>query len=181
MRDLMHRCLDAERLEVGTGSRERIPLADGHAAASVWRWRDASPELALAAVREQRRALRRQGVVRALVGAAVGGVLFLFGATILARVAWAGAGFVLLAALASPEGVYAAVGRGLALVGHGIGRLLAVVLLTPLFGLFFLPFGRLLRAGRRDRLERWFDPAAPTYWHRRGDAPRTKRSYERAF
>ena len=120
--------------------------------------------------------MRWEGVVRGLAGAAVGGVLFYFGATILARVAWVGAGLVLLAALASPDGLYAAIGRGLALVGHGIGKLLAVTLLTPLYWLFFVPFGRLLRAGRRDRLERWFDPAAPTYWHRREDAPRTKRS-----
>ena len=137
--------------------------------------------MAAAAQRARRRALRREGVVRALVGAAVGGVLFYFGAPILARVAWVGAAFVLLAALASPDGLYAAIGRGLALLGHGIGRLLAIVLLTPLYWLFFVPFGRLLRAGRRDRLERWFDPAASTYWHRREDAPRTKRSYERAF
>ena len=131
--------------------------------------------------RERRDALRREGVVRALVGAAVGAVLQYFGATILAVIAWAGAGLVLLAALTSPDGLYAAIGRGLALVGHGIGRLLAIVLLTPLYWLFFVPFGRLLRAGRRDRLERWLDPAAPTYWHRRQDVARTKRSYERAF
>ena len=79
------------------------------------------------------------------------------------------------------DGVYAAIGRGLALLGHGIGRLLAIVLLTPLFWLVFVPFGRLLRGGRRDKLERWFDVAAPSYWHRREGRPRTKRSYERAF
>lgn len=151
------------------------------AAAAVWRWREASPTVAAAARRARRRALRWEGIVRALAGAAVGGVLSYFGATILALVAWAGAGLVLMAALASPDGLYAAIGRGLALLGHGIGRLLAIVLLTPLFWLFFVPFGRLLRGGRRDKLERWFDETAPSYWHRRADPPRTKASYERAF
>ncbi|MBP9146904.1 MAG: hypothetical protein KBI44_20705 [Thermoanaerobaculia bacterium] len=151
------------------------------AAAAIWRWREASPAVAAAAWRARRRALRWEGVVRALVGSAVGGSLFYFGATILALVAGVGAGLVLLAALISPDGLYAAIGRGLGLLGHGIGRLLAVVLLTPLYWLVFVPFGRLLRGGRRDKLERWFDVAAPSYWHRREGRPRTKRSYERAF
>jgi hypothetical protein len=166
---------------------ENLPIppqpraASAAAAAVVWRWREASSAFAAAARRDRRRALRWQGVLRALIGAAVGGVLFYFGAGILARVAWAGTGLVLLAALASPEGIYSAIGRGLARLGHGMGRLLAILLLTPIFGLFFVPFGRLLRAGRRDRLERWFDKSAATYWHRRSDASRTKASYERAF
>lgn len=151
------------------------------AAAAVWRWREASPAGAAVARQARRHALRRQGVGRALVGAAIGGLLFTFGAAILARVAWAGAGLVLLAALASPDGLYSAIGRGLALLGQGIGKLLALVLLTPIYWLFFVPFGRLLRSGRRDRLERWFDETAPSYWHRRDDAARTKSSYERAF
>ncbi len=149
------------------------------AAAAVWRWREAGDSSTLRVAR--RGALRREGLIRAVVGVAAGGALYFFGAELLARVAWAGAAFVLVAALISPDGLYAAIGRGLALLGHGIGRLLAIVFLTPLFFLFFLPFGRLLRGGHRDRLERWFDRSAPTYWHRRPDAPRTKSSYERAF
>lgn len=149
---------------------------------AVWNWRQETPGAGSAAFLEARRtALRRAGVIQALVGAAVGGALFCFGAVFLARVAWGGAGLVGLAALISPAVLYAAIGRSLRLLGRGIGRLLAILLLTPVFLLFFVPFGRLLRAGRRDRLERWFDPSAPTYWHRRDDAPRTKSSYEKAF
>jgi len=149
------------------------------AAATVWRWREKGDARVAGIAR--RRKLRREGLIRALVGGVIGGFLFYFGATLFARVAWAGSAVVLLAALASPAGLYSAIGRGLALLGHGIGRLLAVLLLTPVFLFFFVPFGRLLRGGRRDRLERWFDPAATTYWRRRDDAPRTTSSYERAF
>ncbi len=159
----------------------RLRSGSPAAAAAVWRWREATPAFAAVARRDRRRALRREGTVRALAGAAVGGVLFTFGATILARVAWVGAGVVLFAALASPDGLYSAIGRGLAHLGHGIGRLFAIVLLTPVYWLFFVPFGRLLRGGRRDKLERWFDRGAASYWHRRNDAPRAKSSYERAF
>lgn len=151
------------------------------AAAVAWRWRETAGADGAADRLARRRRLRREGLLRAAIGGVVGGGLFLLGATLLARVAWTGAGFVLLAALASPEGLYAAIGRGLALLGHAVGRLLAIVFLTPVFLLFFVPFGLLLRRGRRDRLERWFDPAAATYWHRRDDAPRTKSSYDKAF
>jgi hypothetical protein len=159
----------------------RLRSGSPHAAAAVWRWREAAGEGAATLRAQRRSSLRREGVLRALVGGAVGGVLVYLGAVVLGRIAWCVAGVVLVAALASPDGVYAAIGRALALLGHGIGRLLAVLFLTPVFWLFFVPFGRLLRSGRRDRLERWFDRAAPSYWHRRDDRPRTKSSYEKAF
>ena len=160
-----------------TGPRPGSP----HAAAAIWQWREAAALGGIAVLRQQRSALRREGAIRAVVGGAVGGVLFFFGAAVLARIAWAGAGIVLVAALVSPDRLYAGIGRALALLGHGVGRLLAVVFLTPVYGLFFVPFGRLLRSGRRDRLERWFDPAVASYWHRRDDALRTKSSYEKPY
>ena len=159
----------------------RLRAGSPAAAAAAWTWRDASPALAADLRRQKRRALRREGLIRALVGSAAGAVLFYFGAGLLARVAWVVAAAVLLAALASPEGLYKAIGHALASLGHGIGRLLAILFLTPIFFLVFLPFGRLLRSGRRDKLERWFDQRAASYWHRRDDAARTKASYEKAY
>jgi len=161
-----------------------LPAGSPAAAAAVWPWRAASSASAADVQRGQRarrNALRREGTIRALAGAAVGAVLFALGAVALARVAGIVSGLVLLAALASPGGLYAAIGRALAVVGQGVGRLLAIVFLTPVFFLFFLPFGKLLRSGHRDRLERFFDRRAPSYWHRRGDAARTKASFEKAF
>ena len=34
----------------------------------------------------------------------------------------------------------------------------------PLFYIFFLPFGKLLRRGRRDRMQRYSDEEAKSYW-----------------
>ncbi len=158
-----------------------LPSGNPTAAAVAWPWRAASTAGAETVRRARRSALRREGTIRALAGGAVGAVLFALGAVALARVAGIVSGLVLLAALVSPGGLYAAIGRALAVVGRGVGRLLAVVFLTPVFFLFFLPFGKLLRSGHRDRLERWFDRQAPTYWHRRADGERTRASYEKAF
>ena len=113
----------------------------------------------------------QRGFFRLRVRAAQGGADFL----IMAQGSECGFGDF-MAVAAAKLAVGAEIGRQ-----HGIGRLLAVLFLTPVFWLFFVPFGLLLRAGRRDRLERWFDPAAPSYWHRRDDAPRSKSSYEKAF
>jgi hypothetical protein len=157
----------------------RRPAGSPQAAAAIWRWRDGAD--AEGSRSGRRKSLRREGLIRALIGAAVGGALAYFGAPVLARVAWIGAVLVLVAALASPDGVYAAIGKGLARLGQGIGKALGLLLLSPLFFLFFLPFGLLLRSGRRDRLERGFDRSKPTYWHRRSDVPRSKSSFEKAF
>ncbi len=147
------------------------------AAAAIWRWREGQGQ----ATGTAPAVLRREGALRALIGSLVGGALFVFGQASLAFVAWSVSALVLLAALASPAGAYAAIGRGLEAFGRLVGRLLAVLLLTPVFFLFFVPFGLLFRRGRRDRLERWFDRAAPSYWHCREAVPRTRESYEKAF
>ena len=49
-------------------------------------------------------------------------------------------------------------------LGHWTGIALAWLLLVPIFYLAFLPFGLLLRRGRRDRLRRRLDPDAVSYW-----------------
>jgi hypothetical protein len=65
--------------------------------------------------------------------------------------------------------------------GRAVGRLLAWVLLVPVFLVFFWGFGRWRRGGRRDALQRWVDPQASSYWRPRpvrgtGIAP-----YQRQF
>jgi hypothetical protein len=52
-------------------------------------------------------------------------------------------------------------------LGQALGRGLTFVLMSGLFYTFFFPFGKLLRRGRRDRMKRWFEPDAATYWEAR--------------
>ena len=66
--------------------------------------------------------------------------------------------------LVSPNGLYLGIERLFDLLGRLLGRGMTWLLLVPIFFLFFLPFGALLRRGRRDRLKRWFDPEADSYW-----------------
>ena len=112
--------------------------------------------------------------------AVAGGLLFLWRPPV-AWVAWAIGALVLAAALVSPTGLYAGLRRGFAWLGHAVGLALTVVFLVPLYYGFFAVFGILFRRGRRDRMERRFDRAAPTYWKRRPAGERTLADYERLF
>jgi hypothetical protein len=138
------------------------PLAGrAEAAAAIWDWRPATGTRGDAAGEASRKRLR--GVVQALVTAAVGAVLF-FSLRVPAFLAFGLAGLVGVSALVAPTSLFAAIEHAFLGLGRWTGWLLGWVLLVPVFYLFFAPFGRLLRRGRRDRLQRRFDREAPSYW-----------------
>ena len=110
---------------------------------------------------------RLRGTLRALVAGAVGGVVFVFWSRTVGSVALGIATFVLLSALVSPNGLYDGIERLFVALGQATGRALAWLLLVPVFVVFFVPFGVLLRRGRRDRMQRFFDPDADSYWEPR--------------
>jgi hypothetical protein len=124
--------------------------------------------------------VRKRAAIQAAVGLAAGVVLFYLGHPILAYIAGSIAGIVLLTALVSPHGLHAQIHRGIEWIGIAIGKLLTWVLLAPFFFLFFTLFGRLARRGRRDKLERWLDRSAASYWQQR-DAQPALADYERQF
>lgn len=133
------------------------------AAAVIWDWRradDAPRRISVA---------RRAALIRFVVAAVAGGVFFWLERPIVAYVAWSIGSLTLLLAIASPLGAYAAVDRLVARVGNLVGLVLTVLLLAPVFYLFFAPFGILFRRGSRDPLKRSFDPSAPTYWKARAE------------
>ena len=74
------------------------------------------------------------------------------------------AAIILFSALVSPTGLYRGIQGLFATLGNATGRALTWLMLVPLFYLFFLPFGVLLRRGRRDRLKRYFEPDKESYW-----------------
>lgn len=131
------------------------------ASAAIWRWRAAEAQAEPAAPAPR---VRLRGSLQATAGAAFGLACWWFGARGIATVAFALAGLVLLSALASPTGLYAVLQRFFDASGRVLGRVMSWVVMLPIFYLFFVPFGWLLRRGRRDRLHRSFDAQATTYW-----------------
>ena len=76
------------------------------------------------------------------------------------------------------HGVYATIERGIDALARRTGIALGWVLLVPVFYLFFLPFGLVMRRGRRDRMQRRFETEAISYWEsREAVAPRRPHLY----
>jgi hypothetical protein len=150
----------------------------GSAAASavIWRWRSADADAAASAPASR---VRLRASLQALAGAAFGLACLLFWSRTVAYLAFAMAALVLLSALVSPRGLHAGLQQLFQATGRVIGRLVTWLLMAPLFYLFFLPFGKLLRRGRRDRLQRYFDAGAETYWETHAPVPTS--SLERQY
>jgi formate-dependent nitrite reductase membrane component NrfD len=84
-----------------------------------------------------------------------------------------------LCALLSPTALYAAISRLFTWTGFVLSRGVTWVAMVTLFYGVFLPYGKLFRRGRRDRLERYSEPEAPSYWKTR--QPTRTGSHERLY
>lgn len=144
------------------------------AAAAIWSWRDRE-----SIERGRVAKLRRSGVIRAAVAAVAAALLFAFGRSLVGSIAIGLGSLTLVLALVSPTGAYAALERGVDRISALIGTILTWVLLAPVFFLFFVPFGMLMRRGARDRLRRRFERERASYWTKR--APEKAGSLERPY
>jgi hypothetical protein len=158
---------------------ERAAIKPGRpeAGAAIWDWQARSQ----ASDSEERRRAPLHGALQAAVGGAIGALIYLLWSRTLGAVVWTIAALTLATALSSPLRAYAAIRRAVGLLATAVGVGMGWLLLTPLYFLFFVPFGLLFRSGRRDRLERWFDPHSPTYWKRRRVETLSASDYERQF
>ena len=124
----------------------------------------AQPVDPAARIAERTGALRRRGIFRGLVALTVAAVLFFFGRFVVGGVASSLGTLTLALAIVSPGKGYAALERLVDRAGHGVGTVLAWVLLAPVFFLFLWPFRVLFRRGAQDSLARGFDPTRASYW-----------------
>lgn len=154
-----------------TIDRNRVGRPD--AARAVWRHRRSGPH------QDDAGALRRTGIVRAVVAFLVGAAFFYFAHLILAAVVGTIGLVTLVAALVSPVRGYGAIHRFGERFGVGVGRLLGFVLMPLLFFLVITPLAFILRLQRRDAMRR--RPAGTTDWIRRDDPERTLDFYRRQF
>lgn len=136
------------------------------ASSVVWDWRNENVSRSKGPSAKQ---LRLRGVLQSGVTFVAAVALAWFGLRHMAIVAGVIGSVVLLAALVSPTGLFAALLRGMDALAAKFGALLNRVLLGAIFFGFFVPFGRLFRRGRRDALSRFYEPEATTYWIDRED------------
>ncbi len=155
------------------------PAGRPEAAEAIWNFTADERAAAVPAAVPGR--VRLRGSLQALVGVSVGVVFFFFVSATLGRIVMGIAGFILLSALVSPTVVYAGIEKLFDSLGHLLGRAMTWLLMVPLFYLFFLPFGLLFRRGRRDRLRRYSERDAATYWERREGPTAASHSRERQY
>ena len=148
------------------------------AAAAIWSWQpdevEVDPDEALGRA-------RRKGAIQGLVGLMVAGALAFFVSQTVGAIVATIAGIILLCALVSPGGLYAGIDALFLRLAHYVGLATTWLLLVPIFYLFFLPFGALLRRGKRDRLHRFYEPDRESYWTDRGDRALEREAWERQY
>ncbi len=142
---------------------------------TVWRWRDTDPAEPEHPVRDVKGRILRSG----LPGLVIGAVLWFLGWRLPGGIVMGSSLALVLLGLAAPplrRKATALLGR----MGAWTGRLLGVLLLTPVFLLVVVPIGLYLKAAGRDPLHR--RPLRPglTYWIPRRNRPEPEQ-YRRQF
>jgi hypothetical protein len=136
------------------------------AAAAIWTWQDP----VVSASEESTRTIRLRGAVRALIAGSLGGLIFYFLPAfhphfrLIGIVVLSIASFVFLAAMLSPRGLYGIFERMIDAMSRQFGRMLNWLILPGIFYGVFVPFGALLRRGKRDTLRTFYDEECETYW-----------------
>jgi hypothetical protein len=150
--------------------------------AVVWDWRGGETEEPRRA--REAAAIRRRGLIGAVVGLAVAALVFLLWkkpvpAAVIAAIAL----LVSLPALVAPLTAGRGVARALDRFAHAVGLGVTWVLMTFLYWVLFLPVGLFLRARGRLGITRSFDPRQPSYWIsvEERERARTPESYRRQF
>jgi hypothetical protein len=146
------------------------------AAAAVWRWRDGQAD---SEAKPSAASVRLRGALQALAGYTVAALFYFFWSKTAAAIAAGLASLMLLCALASPHGLYALLRRLFEATGRVVGHATTWAVMVPIFYLFFLPFGKLMRRGRRDRMRRYYESQAETYWEKH--TPMQTSSLERQY
>ena len=131
------------------------------AAMVVWAWReDEFPSPGDSAASGP----RLRGTIQGGVGIAIAALVYTFISHSAGWVIFTVASTITLAALISPEGLFARIEAGFRAAARIVGRFLTWILLSWIFYGFFLPFGALFRRGRRDSMKRFYEPEALSYW-----------------
>lgn len=141
-------------------------LGRAEAADTLWNWRGAD-----ATTDDSANSARRRGSLRGVIAIAAAGLFWVLDTPTLAMIVATIGAVTLLSALASPLGLYAVIERAIGRAAGLLGRITTVITLVPLFYLFFVPFGALFRRKRRDKLKRFYEPEADTYWIVRSERP----------
>ncbi|HJO24217.1 MAG: hypothetical protein QF890_03210 [Myxococcota bacterium] len=150
------------------------------AAAAIWSWQERRPAAPPAHLPDAWPA-RRRALLQAVPGAAIGLLVYAWLSTWFGTVILTVTGVVLLVGLLSPRVLYAGIERLLATLAAGLTAGVTWIVVGVLLVLVFMPFGWLFRRGRADRMQRFFDADASSYWQPVAQQKPEPSSYERLY
>ncbi|MEM7051930.1 MAG: hypothetical protein AAF604_19845 [Acidobacteriota bacterium] len=142
--------------------------------AVVWNWRHPAPP------ERSEHNLRREGIVRAVIGFAVAALIFLWKPVFGMVVAGITATLLLLA-LVAPNTAYRAVSHGLAVFAQWVAQAVTWILMTLLYYLMVTPAGFLLRVTGGSRITHGADAERTSYWETTEQAEASLDPYRRQF
>lgn len=114
-------------------------------------------------------AARKRGLTQVVITASLAGLLYFFlsedAGTIVAGIACV----LLVASMAFPLSVYAAIEGVVSRIALGLQRGVTWFLMGAIFFCIFFPFSMMFRKGRKDKLKRWMEPEFDSYWNDRAE------------
>lgn len=153
-----------------------VPAGRPEAAAAIWDWKQA----AVASDHESNGAIRLRGTLRAVAGVVVGALVYHYLSTLMGSIVLGITALLFLAAVLSPTGAYAIVERLFTATSSSFGRLISAIVLPAVFFLVFVPFGLVMRRGKRDEMRRFYEDRE-TYWSKRDEGRSGSAHRERQF
>ena len=150
------------------------------ASAVIWDWRGRNRQALEQRKAGKRAALRKKGAIQGIIGMVIGFLIWRFLHPLPGQIVMGIALFMMVVALVSPDGLFLKIQSGLTVFGRWVGSVVAAVLLTPVFYLFFAVFRLFFRSGKKSSMKNWLDKNADTYWVTRAEA-HSKESYEKQF
>jgi hypothetical protein len=161
----------------GAETAQELPIRSGSPAASalIWDWQ--TTQTSSSATWRNR---RLKGALQGLVGLVLGTFFYLVVSEHMGTLAWGVSSVILISALLSPEGAYAAIERLIDRLVEAVGKGVTLLVMVPVFYAIFLPFGIVFRRGKKDTMKRYYEDSVDSYWLTRSEPP-TAADRERLF
>lgn len=146
------------------------------ASAAIWNWSESAPVAEV----ETNGAIRLRGTIRAMVAGVVGGLVYYYLSNLVGIIVLGITSVLFLIAILSPTGANAVVERAFNRMSSFAGRMLTCIILPAIFYTIFVPFGLVLRRGKRDAMQRFYDQRE-SYWSKRDQGRSASANRERQF
>lgn len=108
--------------------------------------------------------LRLKGIVQSICMVVVAILFFYFNHRVMAFSILVLSTIIGLSALFSPSGIFLFLDKGAKKIGVLLSTMIKWVLLPLIYYGFFVPFGKCCRKGNRDKMKRYYEVEAASYW-----------------